>query len=829
MSTALGRLALKLLWRDWRAGELNVLLAALLIAVTTVTAVGLFSDRIQRSIVDEASTLLAADAQITGSHPIPADWVQSARELGLRTATLVSFQAMTFGSANRLQLASVKAVSNDYPLKGQVEIAQQLFVSGQKVAGGPAPGAVWVNSRLLAALGLAVGETLGLGNADLRIDAALVSEPDSAGSGFGLSPRLLMNVADIEQTGAIQTGSRITYSLLMAGDVATYFQQWQPIKGEHHRWRSAADANESLAATLRRADSFLLLAGALGVVLGGVALALATRWYAERQLGHVATLKTLGLTPAMISRLYTGNLILLGLLTVVAGLLLGWLLHWLFLQLVADLLPRTLATHGARPLLIGALTGLLCLLAFALPPIYALRATPPARVLHAGAAGGQIHSWQSSLFGALAIIVLVYLYARSVTITALLLGAGLIVSLGVALLARLLIWGARALLSRVGATVRLGIASLYRNTQYNSFQIMIFALVLMLLFLLTLTRTTLLSEWQRQLPPQTPNHFAFNIFSAERSGIAELFADNQVVAMPFYPMIRGRLVQINGEPMADRLQRLEPDGDDFERELNTTWSTELAPDNAMIAGEWFDLADRAQLLVSIEQDFAEALDIALGDELTFSFGGQQVVAPVDNIRSVQWDSLAPNFYIIFSAPVLPEQGAAYLTSFYLAAEQKPLLVELLTQYPTISVIEVDVILRQIQAIVGQVTLAIEFILSLVLLAGLIVLVACVQATLEGRIQQSAIMRTVGARASMVRGALAIEFVAMGALAGILAVLGAQLALFFLQVELFNMDFRPHYGLALIGPFVGVLVIGSVGLFATRRVISVTPLQLLRSL
>lgn len=822
-------LALKLLWRDWRSGELNVLVVALLVAVTTVTGIGLFSDRIQRSILDEAGALLAADAQITGTRPIPEEWKVAALDQTMQTADIVRYQAMSFGNDGAMQLASVKAVSESYPLKGELEVAEQAFVAGEKVTEGPEPGEVWINSRLFAALKIEVGDVIGVGDGDFTVSKVLVREPDSAGGDLGFSPKVLMNLADIDQTGAVQLGSRVNYSLLLAGDVQAFYDYWKPLQGDHHRWRGVEDANESVTETLERADSFLLLAGALGVVLGGVALSLASRRFALRQLGHVATLKTMGLTPSMITRVYSGNLVVLGVITMIVGLMLGWSLHWLFLNVAESLLPRRLAEPGIRPLLVGAITGLVCLLAFALPPIFVLRDTPPSKVLRADLAGGTLKQWQTTLLGAIAVIALVYFYSRSTLITGVLLLAGVTAVIGVTLLARLLIWGARQASKSMGPTARLGIASLHRHGRQNSFQIMIFAMALMLLFLLTLLRTSLLSEWQRQLPEGTPNHFAFNIFESERQGIEAIFERESITSTPFYPMMRGRLVQVNEESLQDRLERLQPNGDDFRRELNNTWSDQLASDNEVVEGEWFDESDTETLLISLEQDFADSLDIVIGDELTFSFGGQLVSAPVDNIRTVQWDSLSPNFYVIFSSPVLEGRGAAFLTSFYLTEDQKPVLVEILSQYSTISIIEVDVILAQIQSIIEQVTVAIEFILSLVLVAGVIVLIASVQATLDSRLQESAILRTLGAKSRMVQGALAIEFAALGALAGILAVLGAQIALFFLQTELLNIAFKPNYLLLIVGPVLGALLIGAVGLLSTRRVVKVPPLMVLRQL
>lgn len=825
----LRKLALKLLWRDWRGGELNILIAALLVAVTTVTSIGLFADRIQNSILNEASALLAADAQVVGSKPIPEAWQDWAQEAALKTSLATSFQAMAFGNDGRLQLAAVKAVDSAYPLKGALEVADEAFAVGVPVTDGPQPGTAWLNSRLMASLQLNVGDTVGVGDADLIVAKVLMKEPDSASSEFGFNPRVMIHADDIPATGAVQLGSRVRYSWMLQGDVDAFYQRWNPEQGDHHRWRNVDDANESISESLARSESFLLLAGSLGVVLAGVALALAAKRFASRQLSHVALLKTLGLTPNNIAWLYSGNLTLLGVVVTLISVALGWALHWAFLEVFAGLLPTDLAAPGWRPVWIGLLTGLICLLAFALPPVWMLRQTPPARVLRSDLDGGTLSQWRTLVLGFVATVVLVGVYSGSALITGALIVAALVAAGAIGLVARALISVLRKLLGNASTAWRLGLASLHRHSRGNSFQIMIFAVALMLLFILTLMRTSLLSEWQRQLPEGTPNHFAFNIFPDEKPGIESFLADNNIPSTPFYPMIRGRLTDIGDDTLQDRLSENRPDGDDYRRELNITWSQTLAEDNEVVDGEWFDGVDSELSLVSIEQDFAEALSIRVGDRLTFSFGGQAVEAQVASIRTVQWDSLTPNFYVIFDRPILDGQGAAFLTSFYLAPDEKSLLVSLLADHPTVSVIEVDQILDQVQRIVQQVTRAVEFILALVLVAGLIVLVASVQATLDTRLQESAILRTLGAKGRVVRGALALEFMSLGALAGILAAVGAQVALYFLQTELLNIQFTPSLLLLVTGPIVGAMLIGAVGITSTRRVTRVPPLLVLRTL
>lgn len=828
-------LSLKLLWRDWRGGELNVLIAALLVAVTTVTSIGLFTDRIRNSILDEAGSLLAADAQIrAGSRQtIDAALRDQAQAAGLQTAEMVTFQAMAFGVEGNLQLGSVKAVSSAYPLKGEVLLADTPFGIGEPVTAGPAPGEAWLTSRLFPALGINVGDSIGLGNAQLTVSAALISEPDSAGSFFGVGPRVLINVADVAATGAVQPGSRVRYRLLLSGDVDAFRAQFEQDFGDdserQYRWVDPSEANDGITSALERAESFLMLAGSLGVMLAGVALALASRRYADRQLGHVALLKTLGLTPRRIAWLYAGNLLVLGVLVVLAGLALGWLLHWGFLELAGELLPRELEPAGVRPLLIGFLTGLICLLAFAFPPVWVLRQTPPARVLRSELEGGTLGRRLTLALGAVAVIALVWLYSGDLWLTAALLGGGLITVLGVSVLAVALIALVRRYGSRLGTTWRLGLASLQRHSRQNAFQIMVFAIALMLLFVLTLLRSSLIGEWQNQLPEGAPNHFAFNLFEDERPGFETVLDQAGVDPEPFYPMTRGRLTAVDGESLDDRLARLQTDDDDYRRELNLTWSDTLADDNEIVAGDWWQGDNEVRTLVSVEQEFARELAVEVGDELTFDIGGQTLMAEVASLRSVQWDSMAPNFFIIFNGPILDGAGAAYLTSFYLSSEQKPMLADLMRQYPTVTLIEVDAIISQIQSIVGQVTVAVEFILALVLVAGFIVLLASVQATLDVRLMESAILRTLGAKAALVRGGLWIEFAALGALAGLLGALGAEAALAYFQVAMLNLEWTPHYLLWLTGPIIGALVIGALGVVSTRRVIKAPPMVVLKSI
>lgn len=823
---------LKLLLRDWRGGELGLLLVSLILATATITCISLFASRIHNSLYDEASQFLAGDAQISGSAPIPTPLQNEAAQQNLQGALTIQFRAMVF-SDESMHISATKAVAASYPLKGQIQIADTPFGAPTLVNHGPAEGEVWLASRLFGALAINIGDTVQIGEANFKATAAIIKEPDNAQSLFGVAPRALIHINDVEKTQAIQLGSRVNYTWMLAGDsssVETFKQYFEANKGEHHRWVDIHEQNRSVGSALNRAESFLLLAGSLGVVLCGLAIALAARRYAMRQATNVALLKTFGQTPNKISRLYCGNLLALGVVGILPGAVVGWALHWGIIFALQDLLPNGLASASVSALFIGAGSGIVALAAFAAPPILSLRQVSPAAVIRLDSQSTLNFGWLSWLPGVLAIIGLIFWYSQSLQLT-LVLTLGLAVCcIGISICARLIILASRVTTKKLTGSWRLGLANLQRHRQMNSVQILVFSTLLMLLFTLTLTRTSLISQWQNQIPEGTPNHFVFNIFSEDRTPIAEKLASAQVEHSPFYPMMRGRLIEVNGVTVKDILETEEVPHN-YARELNLTWSNTLGSDNKIEQGEWWqtNTARPQGLYVSAEQEYATGLNMQLGDVLTFSISGERVNAELASIRSVQWDSMNPNFYMIFDRTVLDGTAANWLTSFYLAPEQKPFLNDLIKTYPTVSVIELDQLIAQLQSIVNQVTLAVEFILMLVLAAGVLVLVSSVQATLDVRMQESAILRTLGAPKRLVGNILLIEFGALGALAGLLAAVGTETAFYFLQTRVFNLQYQPQPIMWLVAPFIGAALIGAVGWASTRKVVHIAPAKLLREI
>jgi len=821
-------LAHKILWRDWKSGELNILLVSMLLAVATVTSISLFSSRIHNSIYEEASHLIAADAKVAGTLTVPDPWRDKAEKLGIKTANVIRFRGMTF-SDEHMVLTQVKAVSENYPLKGTLSISGRPYEKSRKVASGPEPGEAWLAPRLFGALNISNGDDITIGDAQFVVTASLNKEPDSGQSLFGVAPRVMINISDIESTGAIQVGSRVDYDWLLAASdsVIIQFEQWlQPQQGNHHRWVGVKAENRGIGSALKRAERFLLLTGCLSVVLSGVAIALAARRYAKRQQAQVAILKTLGTGPKGILRLYSFAILFIGIFSIIAGAVAGWLLHWGILVTLGNLIPADLAPPSLGAYTTGAVTGFVALWAFAAPPIFMLRQIAPASILREDNAQVISASWSASI-GALAILLLMIFYSQDLQLS-LIVAAGAIFCLsGVGALSSLLILLTKKIGSRLGYSWRLGLANLKRHQRFNALQMMVFSVLLMLLFILLTVRTTLLNQWQNQLPPNTPNHFAFNIFPDDASDIRRFFQTNQVTATPFYPMTRGRVIGVN-EKATQELTADAESNINYGRELNLTWSDTLGADNTVVYGQWWDAVGLSdELLVSAEQEYANGLGIVIGDLVEFSVAGETISAKVASIRSVQWDSMNPNFFMIFNRELLEGVGANWITSFYLPQDKKPVLNELSRQYPTVSLVEIDQTIEQIHSIIGKVSMAIEFILLLVLASGLLVLITSIQATLDIRVQEGAIFRTIGANRQLVRKTLIIEFATLGLLAGILAVIGTELCMYFLQTRVFDLEYQGHALLWLWGPVMSAILIGSIGWISTRKVISTPPLAVLR--
>ncbi|RLA52116.1 MAG: ABC transporter permease [Gammaproteobacteria bacterium] len=817
-----------MLARDWRGGELGVLVMALVLAVGVVSGISAFTTRLQSALEQESHRFLAADAVVRSGRDMPVRWLQQAQEVGLQQALTLVFPSMVYAGQDNMYLASVKAVSDAYPLRGELTYSAEPFGAVRPVESGPARGEVWLDSRLFPLLDVAIGQQVTIGEADFTVVAAARSEPDQGASFYGFGPRALMHYDDIPATGIVQPGSRVEYRQLYAGQPAalTQFSEW--LGPQLQDGQSLLDVNEGqpgIGSALERAESFLLLAGSLAVVLAGVAVALAARRFSERHNDYVAIMKSLGATSGTVNRLYGSSLLLLGVVATAAGCLLGWAMQALFFQLFADQLPVQPGPGSFRPYAIGSVTSLTCLLCFAWPPLRRLGRASPLRVLRRDVPNQNIRTLADYSVGLLAVTLLMWWYSQDWKLTlAVLAGLAITVVLGLGL-ALTLLKGGRLVGMSAGSIWRLALAGLQRRGTANALQVVIFAMAIMLLLVLLLLRTSLIDEWQTQLPADAPNHFMINIGPQELQSLDQMLREENISSEALYPMIRGRIMSVNGVELP-RTDDVQPGR--RQRESNFTWSDSLPADNRLLSGQWWPV-DSDEALVSLEQGFAQRLGIELGDRVGFLVGAEPLEATVSSIRDLDWQSMRPNFFLIFPPRLLAPYPATFMTSFYLEQTDKVFLNRFIRRFPTVTVIEMDIVVEQIRVIVNQVSAAIELVLGVILAAGGLVLVAGVQASVDARMHESAILRALGARRSLILGGLLIEFATLGLFAGLLATVAAELSVYMLQSWVMDMSYSPSPWVWPVGIGSGMVLIGGLGVYSCRKVVSSPPLALLREL
>lgn len=823
-----GSLSWRLLAREWRSGELGILLAALVLAVSVVVGVSSFVDRLQSALLSESARFLAADMVVVSRTPIPEEWIDQAEQMTLQTSLGVGFPSMAVADVDHMALVSVKAVSAGYPLRGELLWSDKAYGDILRDGAIPEQGEVWLAPRLFALLGLTTGDTLMVGEASLTVTGAVRGEPDATTAVFGFGPRLLMNTLDIPSTGVVQPGSRVGYRLLLSGnrDRVSEYEAWvSPLLGQGQRLDSVEGSQPRIGDTLDRARGFLLLAGSLAVVLAAAAITLASRRFGERHTQYVAILKSLGAQSHDISRLYATSLGLMGAAGTAMGCLLGWILQEAFIRLLGSLLPVTPGAAGVEPVLIGAVTAMVCILFFAWPPLRRLGEASPLRVLRADIGMHEAQRPQDFLFGGLSIIGLMWWYSGSVAVT-LAVVSGLAVVMGLGFLAaRGLLSGGRRVGGFAGSIWRVALAGLQRRGRANALQMVIFAMAIMLMLLLSVVRSSLIGQWQAQLPADAPNHFLLNLAPEERPVLEQFFTQRGVATETLYPMTRGRIFSVNAETLPEWE---EAEGEDAprQREANFTWSDELPTGNMLVAGDWWEPEDTTSW-VSLEEDFAAGIGASVGDRLSMRIGADTFDAEVRSIRKVDWQSMRPNFFVVFPRAVLERYPGMYMTSFRLLPTQKPLLNELVRELPTVTVIELDIVIKEMRSVVDQVARALELVLAVILVAGSLVLISGVRSSLDARLKESALMRALGARQRLVLGTLWIEFLVLGGLAGALASVGAEVAAWGLQTRVFDMNWAPTVTIWWLGPTVGAVIVGALGVWSCRRVVRVPPIQLLR--
>lgn len=836
---------IKLLWRDWRGGQLNLVVSALVLAVMVVTAVSLFADRVERGLNQQISSFLAADLALRGGIDISEEYRLKAKELNLQTANIAGFRSMVF-AGDQNHLSSVKAVSNNYPLRGDVELSTNLEGGNVELLNtGPARGEAWGEARLFNLLGITLGDTIEVGYLNLKVTKLIINEPDRSSSFGSAGARVMINYDDLPESQLIRPGSRVTYRLLMSGppaDVQAY-QDWYAQKElalkdsneiKHYRLSTPENAEEQLSEAMQRGRAFLLLSGTIGVLLAGLAMALASQRYASRLTDQVALMKAWGQSSSSIRRSQFVRLFLIAAVSTLIGMLLGWLSHYLLLEVAKGVFNVELPLPSARPWVVATVTGFVCVLGFALPALWHLPTIAPLKVLRRDLPDSLLSQGRRLIIGVVVLLLLTFWYSESIITSVLFLAAIFILFAVCSVIALQFLKLVQHLGSWQGSYFRLGLANLWRRKGQTLVQLVGFSTTLMLLLIVVGIRTNLIAEWQAQLPEDTPSHFMYNVSDSEVEGVRRILESSDVKTLPWFSMVRGRLVSINGEAITrERMSR----SDGLSREVNFTQTSELPDSNKVVEGKWWTQAPQG-LEFSMEQEVAKEIGLKIGDQVEFSIGGIKFTATLSNIRSVNWQSMNLNFYVIFYPGALDKFAPNWVTAVSAEtqqvargalAKQAPFVAEMVKQYPATVVIELSDIVSRIRDVINRVTQGLELILMLVLVCGALVLFAAIGVSYDERLRENAILRTLGSSKKIIIGALTVEYAALGAIAGLIASAGAETVLYFVQTMLFDLDPQWHFNLWFIGFFSGVVLITVLGLLRSREIISVPPLESLRQL
>jgi putative ABC transport system permease protein len=824
-------LSWRFLLRDWRAGELGLLIAALLVAVAAIAAVGFFVDRMRLALSLEARQLLGADLVVATDRPLEPQWLARAEAGGLTVARTVGFPSMV-AAGGRPQLASVKAVSEGYPLRGRLRVAAAAGSPDEPADGVPGRGELWADAQLLQSLGARTGDQVELGESRFTITRVITVEPDRGANFVNFAPRALIRLDELEATGLVQPASRVSWRLLLAGEPAAVaaWEAWFRARGERAaRIETLENGRPELRITLERSQRFLSLVALLTALIAAVAVGLAARRFAQRHLDGCAVMRAIGLRQRDLAAILLLELCWIGLAGGVAGALAGWALHFGLVAAVAPLVRLALPEPSAWPALQALAAGAVLLLGFGAWSFLRLAGTPPLRVLRREIGGRTASPWIGALLALVAFSGLLLWLAGDVRLALVALGGFAAAAVVFALAASLAVPIAGALRRRPALlagspALRLALASWSRRRTAAIVQTVALAIGMMALMLLTVTRTDLLASWSRASPANAPDRFVINIQPAQRDDVLAALRGAGVARPEVWPMVRGRLVAVNGRPVrpqdyaGDRAQRL------LDREFNLSYAAQLPAHNRVIAGRWLDPGAAE---VSVEVGILDTLGLTLGDRLAFDIAGREVEARVSSVRKLDWDSMQVNFFMILSPALLESAPQTLITAFREPGGATPVEQALVGRFPNLTIFDTGNLVRQVQAMLSQVVVAIQLLFMLTLAAGVVVLYTALASSRDERLREAALMRALGASRAQLARAQRWELGLSGALAGLLAAAGALATGWVLAARVFQFDYQPRWESLIAGAVAGAVVALAAGWLGLRGVLRSPALASLR--
>lgn len=787
-------LSLRLAARDWRAGELRLLIAALVIAVAAIASVGLFVDRMRTALSLQARQLLGADLVLAAGREPDAALLREAASASLAVVRTVSFPSMAL-AGERSILVSLKAVEQGYPLRGAIRVTNQPGAPDAPADSIPARGEAWVDASLLSPLEISVGDRIELGDRSFRVTRLVTLEPDRGASFVNFAPRVLIALDDLAATGLVQPASRVSWRLLVAGStqaVGRFEQRVREFASQNLRIETVDNGRPELGATLNRAERFLSLVALLTVLIAAVAIALGARRFAERHLDGCAVMKAAGLGQRRLVRLLLLELLWVGVVGGLVGAALGAVFQQFLADAVAPMLGVRLPAPGWVPFAQALITGLILLLGFGGWPVLRLAGVPPLRVLRREYAPSRANLWGAVVVAVLAFSTLLAWLAGDRQLALIAASGFAAATLMFIAVSALAVWVV-TLIRRAGPVarrplLRLSIASWSRRRALAIAQTAALSAGIMALLLLTITRTDLIDAWRRASPPDAPNRFVINIQPDQREAVEQALAAGRIAA-DLQPMVRGRLIEVNGKdatqhvPVGERAQRL------VEREFNLSYGAQPPAHNTVVAGRWFDAS---AMEVSAELGILKTLGLKMGDTVVFDVAGERVEVRITSVRKLAWDSMRANFFMILSPAALDDRPTTFLTAFHLPAASPALDQQLVRRFPNLTVFDTGHLVRQVQLMLDQVVAAVQFLFVLTLAAGLTVLWGALLSSRDERIREAALMRSLGASSRFLSRAQHAELAFGGALAGLLGAVGAIAVGWTLAEVIFEFDYQPRW-------------------------------------
>ena len=803
-------LSLKLFFREVRSGYLTSMLISLILAVTIVSGISLFTDRLEQALDGETEEFLGGNLKFESNQNLIKPLIDSLELKDTNYMEMVLFASVIF-SENEMQLSSVKAVDNSYPLVGEIELKDSTGIYTVKT--NPNPGTVWMDERLKNLLLLDYGDEIYIGDARLIFTAAITYEPDRASGNFAFAPKTIMNMSDVKATNVIQPGSRVEYNYLFKGSEEEIAQVKKFLESSKENGDEIEMLNEdssSLGRTVNRSENFFLLGGLIAVLLSACTIGIASQRFTRRHVSYVAILKTLGMKTFQIRILYLLLFMYTTILTLAIGLTLGWILQSNFISLMSSYFPSELPPPSLYPLLITCLTALICQFGFIYPHILKLLSVSPMRVLKDSISLSQ-ESIPVFSMGLLAFLLLLYLYTNQLTLS-------LIIFLGVVSFSLLGIGSIYLILGQsgvgLGATnsVTLAISELRRRKLGNSFQIFAFTVAIGLSLITFSASKNLLGSWQNSIPEDSPNNFAINITLEDKKNMEIFFAKNQVVPTPFFPVTNATV------------ERKEENKEIIDRNFNITWIDELPEQNGILEGEWFQ--EGITNGVSISDEISERYELKLGDEIILKVNEELIETYIQSIRTVNWDNFSPNFFVIGHPALFKNVTSNYITSFFIPIEKQQLAAELMREFRTVSVFSIEELIEQVKEIIGQVTKALNSILLLTCLSAIFLAFSALQDGFSVRRHQSAILRTLGASNTLIKSSALIEFALLGLISGTLGALMAYAGIYFIETRVFETTANFYPEIWILGPLIGLVIVSMLCLYLINGIIKQSPKELL---